>query len=192
MPLRWHHLHRRRGQSSGGCIRATPTCRCRIWWGRSRGSPQPGSDDGKTPSTTSLNETPSLAPSSSRTTLASVGSSTALAPGTKKTKTSIETIISHLEGALSCVESNTLYTPPPGSAMESIKYVEKPCDLNGTRLHPESPKTFLDQLARPQRTVRSRLRPFRRLCRRLLPRRYEYGACQWQRVYRLHLDRPRC
>lgn len=110
---------------------------------KSRLATTPAATMARPPSTTSLNETPSLAPSSSRTTLASVGSSTALAPGTKKTKTSIETIISHLEGALACVESNTLYTPPPGSAMESIKYVEKSCDLNGTRLHPESPKTFL-------------------------------------------------
>ncbi|KAJ1018918.1 hypothetical protein NDA16_004721 [Ustilago loliicola] len=81
--------------------------------------------------------------SSSRATLASIGSSTALAPGTKKTKTSIEVIISHLDSALSSLDSNTLYTPPPTSAAESIRFIEKPCELNGTRIHPESPKTFL-------------------------------------------------
>ncbi|CDS00218.1 hypothetical protein [Sporisorium scitamineum] len=92
----------------------------------------------------SLNEyTPSLAPSSSRTTLASIGSSTALAPGAKKTRTSIEVIISHLDSALSCLESNTLYTPPPTSAVDAIHFIEKPCELNGSRISPESPKTFL-------------------------------------------------
>ncbi|CCF51936.1 hypothetical protein NDA11_004121 [Ustilago hordei] len=84
-----------------------------------------------------------LPPSSSRATLASNGSSTALAPGAKKTKTSIEVIISHLESALLSLDSNTLYTPPPTSAAESIRFIEKSCQLNGTRIHPESPKTFL-------------------------------------------------
>lgn len=82
-------------------------------------------------------------PSSSRATLASIGSSTALAPGVKKTKTSIEVIISHLESALASLDSNTLYIPPATSAAESIRFIEKPCELNGTRIHPESPKTFL-------------------------------------------------
>lgn len=81
--------------------------------------------------------------SSSRATLASVGSSTAIAAGARKTKTSIEVIISHLESALLCLDSNQLYTPPESSAMDAVQYVEKPCELNGTRIVPESPKTFL-------------------------------------------------
>ncbi|TKY84812.1 hypothetical protein EX895_005892 [Sporisorium graminicola] len=94
--------------------------------------------------TSSLNEyTPSLAPSSSRATLASVGSSTALAAGAKKTRTSIEVIISHLDAALACLEANTLYTPPSTSAMDSVRFVEKACELNGVRVVPESPRTFL-------------------------------------------------
>ncbi|SPO26424.1 related to CDC5 - Serine/threonine-protein kinase [Ustilago trichophora] len=91
----------------------------------------------------SLNEYNALAPSSSRATLASVGSSTALASGVKKTKTSIEVIISHLESALSCLEANQLYTPPSTSAVDAIRFVDKACELNGTRIVPESPKTFL-------------------------------------------------
>lgn len=85
----------------------------------------------------------SLARSSSRATLASVGSSTALASGAKKTKTSIEVIISHLDSALICLESNSRYTPPSSSAMDAVRFVETSCELNGTCLTPESPRTFL-------------------------------------------------
>ncbi|CBQ73634.1 related to CDC5-Serine/threonine-protein kinase [Sporisorium reilianum SRZ2] len=95
--------------------------------------------------TSSLNEyTPSsLAPSSSRATLASVGSSTALAAGAKKTRTSVEVIIAHLDAALACLEANTLYAPPSTSAVDAVRFVEKACELNGVRVVPESPKTFL-------------------------------------------------
>ncbi|PWZ00190.1 Pkinase-domain-containing protein, partial [Testicularia cyperi] len=84
-----------------------------------------------------------MAPSSSRGTLASVGSSTALAAGARKTQSSIEVIISHLSSALSCLDSNELYVAPSTSAVESIQYVEQPCELNGSRVVPESPKVFL-------------------------------------------------
>ncbi len=84
-----------------------------------------------------------MVPSSSRGTLASVGSSTALAPGAKKTKTSIEVIIAHLETALTCIDANEPYDAPATSAADTLRYVETPCDLNGTRLVAESPRTFL-------------------------------------------------
>ncbi|GAC98266.1 likely protein kinase [Pseudozyma hubeiensis SY62] len=102
-----------------------------------------GSGLTRPPSTASSLNDAALPTSSSRTTLASIGSSTALAPGAKKTKTSIEVIISHLESALLSLESNTPYIAPASSAVESISFVSKPCELNGTRLHPESPRTFL-------------------------------------------------
>uniref|UniRef100_V5EQ41 Serine/threonine-protein kinase n=2 Tax=Kalmanozyma brasiliensis (strain GHG001) TaxID=1365824 RepID=V5EQ41_KALBG len=91
-------------------------------------------------STTSLNDQYA---SSSRATLASIGSSTALAPGVRKTKTSIEIIIAHLESALACVDANTLYAAPPSSSAESIRFVEKACELNGTRVVPDNPRVFL-------------------------------------------------
>ncbi|GAK64750.1 pkinase-domain-containing protein [Moesziomyces antarcticus] len=84
-----------------------------------------------------------MVPSSSRGTLASVGSSSALAPGAKKTKTSIEVIIAHLDSALTCIDANEPYDAPATSAADTVRYVETSCDLNGTRLVAESPRTFL-------------------------------------------------
>ncbi|SNX85011.1 related to CDC5 - Serine/threonine-protein kinase [Melanopsichium pennsylvanicum] len=100
-------------------------------------------DQYTTTTTTTTTCAGGLVSSSSRATLASIGSSTAIGSGTKKTKTSIETIISHLETALCCLDSNQLYIPPSSSAMDEVRYVCKPCELNGVRIGPETPKTFL-------------------------------------------------